>query len=54
MEALLPSGGLPDGHELNSHGFVSFVAGRSNEPVPDSFSAGAEMTTDSPALVRAS
>ena len=53
MEALFPSAGLPEGQELYSQGSVSLVAGASSEPLPDWFSAGAEMMTDSPALVRA-
>lgn len=32
MEALFPSAGEPDGHELNSHGDVRGAAGASVEP----------------------
>ena len=32
LDALLPSAGDPVGHELNSQGFVSGVAGASDEP----------------------
>lgn len=53
-EALLPVGGLSGGQESNSHPFASTTLGSaSKDPVPDLFSAGAEMMQDNPASVKA-
>ena len=55
MLAFLPVGGLPPAQELNSQPlFPTVVGGASSEPVPDSFSAGAEMIELKPAFVRLS
>ncbi len=44
--ALLPVGAEPGAHESNSQPLEpTVVGGLSEEPVPDSFSAGAESTT---------
>lgn len=48
FEALNPTAGEPAGMELNSPGDVNGVGGASIDPVPDSFSAGAERTTCMP------
>lgn len=42
---LLPVGGDPAEHELNSHAAVSAVGVAVLDPVPDLFTAGAERTT---------
>jgi hypothetical protein len=43
--ALKPSAGEPVAQVLNSQGPVKGTAGASDDPVPDSFSAGADKTT---------
>lgn len=44
-EALFPVAGEPTGQVLNSHSWVRTVGVAVDEPVPDSFSAGADRTT---------